>query len=98
MFSSYLNVDSSNNKAIFNFWNIVILTGNGVALRLTSDQPIPKNVLVKLSVNHNKFCMFCESNKISEKYYGELYQLNYIITHSFCLVSGFLELLIFHLG
>jgi len=59
---------------------------NGVARRPTARQPIPKNVLVELSVSHNKACMFCGQKEISEKLYGLLYQLNDVIVHYFCIL------------
>ncbi|XP_027844173.1 G2/M phase-specific E3 ubiquitin-protein ligase-like isoform X2 [Aphis gossypii] len=59
---------------------------NGIARRPTARQPIPKNVLVELSVSHNKACMFCGQKEISEKLYGQLYQLNDIIVHYFCIL------------
>lgn len=68
---------------------LLLSTGNGIARRPTARQPIPKNVLVELSVSHNKACMFCGQKEISEKLYGQLYQLNDIIVHYFCIVNGF---------
>ncbi|XP_025198524.1 PHD finger protein 7-like isoform X2 [Melanaphis sacchari] len=59
---------------------------NGVARRPTARHPIPKNVLVELSVSHNKACMFCGQKEISEKLYGLLYQLNDVIVHYFCIL------------
>ncbi|KAL4143816.1 hypothetical protein QTP88_006091 [Uroleucon formosanum] len=59
---------------------------NGVARRPTARQPIPKNVLVELSISHNKACMFCGQKEISEKLYGLLYQLNDVICHYFCIL------------
>lgn len=58
------------------------------ARRVTARQPIPQDVLVELSVQHNKACMFCGKKDISEKLYGLLYQLNDVVVHYFCIVSA----------
>lgn len=69
------------------FNTILILIESRTIRRLTTRQSVPKDVLVELSRNHNKDCMFCGHKEISEKLYGILYQFNEIIVHYFCIVS-----------
>jgi len=64
-----------------------------VVSKPTACQPMRKNVMVELSVSHNKACMLCGQKEISEKLYGLLYQLNDVVVHYFCIVSEFPQIL-----
>ncbi|XP_050520438.1 PHD finger protein 7-like isoform X2 [Daktulosphaira vitifoliae] len=54
--------------------------------RVSARQGVPKDVLIELSPRHDKACMFCGRKEISEKLYGQLYQLNDVIVHYFCIL------------
>jgi len=64
----------------------VTRTRNGIVRRVSVRQPTSKEVFVELNPRHNKQCMFCSRKEISEKLYGQLYQLNDIIVHYFCIL------------
>lgn len=64
-----------------------------MARRPTARQPIYKNVMVELSVNDKKPCMFCQNKKISEKLYGKMYQLNDVVAHYYCIVNEFPQMI-----
>jgi len=49
--------------------------------------------MVELNLKHNKACMLCGHKEISETLYGLLYQLDDVVVHYFCIVSGFPKIL-----